>query len=472
MEKITTEILILGGGPGGYSAAFLAADKGKQVLLINDAPTIGGVCLHEGCIPSKSLLHAVKVLNDTKEASAIGIHFNGVTVDLPALRAWKNSVITKLSSGLDHLAQQRKVTLLQGQACFLDAHTVAVIKPDGGTQQVTFQNAIIATGSRPAAFPGLPDSPHILNAQTALDLPSVPSKLLVIGAGYIGLELGSMYAGLGSEVSVVEKLPQLLPEVDKDVLSVLNRQLRKTFKKLLLQSSAEQITATEDGFSVSIKDSRGSVTQENYDKILIAVGRKPNSTALGLKNTKIQTDARGFVSVNNQGQTHEAHIYAIGDVTGGPLLAHKAAHDGKAVIEHICDGKIPPTEKRLIPAVIFTDPEIATVGLTETQAKAMNKQIVVAKFPWAASGKALTQNRPDGATKFIIDPDSEKILGVSIVGVGAGDLIMEGALAIHAGCTIAEMKNLIHPHPTLSESLMETAEVFFGTCTNLYKPKR
>ncbi len=471
MEKISTEILVIGAGPGGYAAAFLAADKGKQVILVDSASTLGGVCLKEGCIPSKALLHAAKILNDMNEASAIGITFDNVHVDIDVLRSWKDNVINKLVHGLGQLSQRRKIQFISGRASFIDSFNVKIEKEDNPTLEISFKKAIIATGTVPLSLPVIPGHKKVMNSSQALALEDKPKSLLIIGAGYIGLELGTVYAALGTEVTIADKLPELLIGIDRDLVRVLEKRFKTTFKNILLHIDLKKIEETPRGFKVTMEDKDGKAIIEEYEKILVSIGRKPHTANLGLRNTSVKTDDKGYICVNDQRQTADPNIYAIGDITGQPLLAHKASHEGKVAVGSICGGNI-GYNGDLIPYVIFTDPEIACVGLTETKAKQTDIPVEISKFPWVASGKALTQNRSDGLTKLIVDPQTKRILGVSLVGVGAGELIMEGALAIKMNATVNDLKNLIHPHPTLAESIMESAEVYLGTCTNLFKQKK
>jgi dihydrolipoamide dehydrogenase len=472
MTRKSTDILIIGAGPGGYTAAFLAADKGRTVTLVDASGSLGGVCLHAGCIPSKALLHAVKILSDCKNAEQLGITFQDPQINFHKLNDWKQDVINKLVAGLDTLCQQRKVTFLQGKASFLSKQCVKVRTADNQNEEITFENAIIAAGSRPCPLPGAPVSASILNSQSALNVTNIPSRLLIIGGGYIGLEMATIYAGLGSEVSVVEQMPEILSNTDPDLVRMLKRRLKKDLRSLSLATSVTEISETADGLSVALQDKKGKSRSMTYDKILVAIGRHPNTEDLDLQNAGIIPDAKGLIPVSAQQQTANPAVYAIGDVTDGPLLAHKAAAEGKTAVRHICGEYDPESSQKVIPSVIFTDPEIACVGLTEQQAREQNVPVDTAQFRWPASGRALTQDRTDGMTKLIIDPSTEKILGVGIVGMGAGDLIMEGALAIHMGGTAKDIQHLIHPHPSLSETLMEAAEIFTGTCTHIYKPTR
>jgi dihydrolipoamide dehydrogenase len=468
-DKPTTQLAIIGAGPGGYAAAFLAADLGMEVTLIDPKPNPGGVCLFKGCIPSKALLHVAKLINEAREAKAWGVEFASPKIDLDQLRAWKTSVVEKLTGGLGQLSKQRKINFIQGRAIFLNNHTLEITE-DSGKYALNFQHAILATGSRPATLPGLaPDSPRIMNSTGALELQTVPKSLLVVGGGYIGLEMGTVYAALGTQVSVVEMLPGILPGADSDLVRILQRRLEEKFHKIRISTRVVGMEEVSDGIKVRFEGKE--VQEEVYEKVLISIGRKPNSTGIGLESTQIEVDSRGFVKVDAQRRTAEPSIYAIGDIAGEPMLAHKATHEGRVAVEAIAGHKV-AFEPRAIPAVVFTDPEIAWAGLTESQAKAAGRKVTVLRFPWAASGRALTMDRPDGLTKLIVDPETERILGLALVGVGAGELIAEGVLAIEMAAVAADLKLTIHPHPTLSESIMETAEMFFGQSTHVFRKKR
>ena len=465
-------VTIIGGGPGGYAAAFYAADMGMDVTLIDEEQNPGGVCLYRGCIPSKALLHVAKVITDAREAAHWGVTFGEPTIDLDMLRAWKESVVAKLTSGLGQLSRQRKVNYIHGRAKFLDSRTLTVEKRDGGSERLSLEHVIIATGSRPATPPGLAlESPRVMDSTTALELPDIPATLLVIGGGYIGLELGSVYATLGSRVTVVEMTPGLLPGVDRDLVSILHKRLEKLFAAILVNTTVVEMTEDRAGIRVRFQGSNVAQPEQVFDKVLVAVGRKPNSSGLGLESTRVGVDARGFIKVDRQRRTSEPHIFAIGDVASEPMLAHKATHEGFVAVEAIA-GHRAAFEPLAIPAVVFTDPEIAWCGLTETQAKEQGRPVKVPRFPWGASGRAMTLGRNEGVTKLLIDPETERILGVGICGSGAGELIAEGVVAIEMGALASDLKLCIHPHPTLSETLMESAEVFFGMSTHVYRPRR
>ena len=471
-EKL--RLAVVGGGPGGYAAAFLAADLGMQVTLIDPEVNPGGVCLYRGCIPSKALLHVAKLIEESQQAKNWGIEFPPAKIDLARLRSWKEGVVKKLTGGLGILSKQRHVEYIQGRAAFQNSTTLRISKADATEVVLSFDRIIIATGSRPAIIPALKlDSRRLMDSTGALDLEDIPGSLLVVGGGYIGLELGSVYAALGTRVTVVEMLAGLLPGADRDLVLPLHKRLEKMLDMILLNTTVASlkeegagIRATFAGASLQEKD-RDKV----FDRVLVSVGRKPNSEIPGLETTQVHVGPRGFIEVNKQLQTADSAIYAIGDVVGEPMLAHKAMHEGRTAVEAIAGHKV-AFEPAAIPAVVFTDPEVAWCGLTETQAEKDNREIKVAKFPWGASGRAVTLDRPEGMTKLIIDPRTERVLGVGIVGVGAGELIAEGVVAIEMAALAHDVAMSIHPHPTLSETVMEAAEVFFGTSTDVYRPKR
>jgi len=465
-------IAVIGGGPGGYAAAFLAADLGMKVTLIDPELNPGGVCLYRGCIPSKALLHVAKLIDESRHAKNWGIDYADPKIDLPRLRSWKESVIKKLTGGLGQLSKQRKVEYIQGRAAFENSNTLRVSRTNGSEDSQTFDRIVIATGSRPAVIPSLKlETPRMMDSTSALDLSEVPGTLLVIGGGYIGLELGTVYAALGSKVSVVEMLPGLLPGADRDLVLPLHKRMEKIFNSILLNTTVAAVKEEPDGIRVIFNGPEVKEREKLFDKVLVSVGRKPNSEIPGLEKTQVKVGQRGFIQVNKQLQTDDPAIYAIGDVVGEPMLAHKAMHEGRTAAEAIAGQKV-AFEPNAIPAVVFTDPEIAWCGLTETQAQKENRDIKVARFPWSASGRAMTIDRTDGMTKLIVDPQTERVLGVGIVGVGAGELIAEGVLAIEMGALAKDIALTIHPHPTLSETLMNSAEVFFGTSTDVYRPKR
>jgi len=466
------EIAVIGAGPGGYAAAFLAADLGMKVTLIDPELNPGGVCLYRGCIPSKALLHVVKLIDESRHAKNWGIDYSEPKIDLPRLRTWKDGVIKKLTGGLGQLSKQRKVEYIQGRAAFETSNTLRVSRVNGSEGSLTFDRVVIATGSRPAIVPSLKlETARMMDSTSALDLSDVPGTLLVIGGGYIGLELGTVYAAFGCKVSVVEMLPGLLPGADRDLVLPLHKRMEKIFDSILLNTTVSAVKEESSGIRVTFDGPDVKEREKVFDKVLVSVGRKPNSEIPGLENTQVKVGVRGFIQVNKQLQTDDRAIYAIGDVVGEPMLAHKASHEGRTAVEAIAGHKV-AFEPNAIPAVVFTDPEIAWCGLTETQAQKENREIKVAKFPWGASGRAMTLDRTEGTTKLIVDPQTERVLGVGIVGAGAGELIAEGVLAIEMGALAHDIALTIHPHPTLSETVMESAEVFLGTSTHVYRPKR
>jgi dihydrolipoamide dehydrogenase len=465
-------LAVIGSGPGGYAAAFLAADLGMNVTLIDKEKNPGGVCLYRGCIPSKALLHVAKLLNETEEAKNWGIEFGKPKIDLVKLRDWKNKVVDKLTSGVGSVAKFRKVNFIQGTASFKNSATLVVEKKDSGKEELSFDKIIIATGSRIITIPSLNiDSKRLLNSTTALDLPTIPQSLLVIGGGYIGLELGSVYQALGSKVSVVEMLDGLLPGADRDLVSHLSKRLKEKFENIMLNSKVVEMKEVNESIKVKIEDKEEKISENTYDYVLMSIGRKPDTSGLGLENTKVKVNDHGWINVNNQMKTDDPDIYAIGDIVGEPMLAHKASHEGRVAVEVIAGHKS-AFEPMAIPAVVFTDPEIAWAGLTENQAKEKKINYEVTKFSWAASGRAVTLDRSDGVTKILVDPKTQRIIGIGICGPGAGELIAEGVLAIEMGANLIDLKLTIHPHPTLSETLMEAAEVFFGQSTHVYRPKK
>ncbi len=473
-ENSLLKIAVVGAGPGGYAAAFLAADLGMQVTLIDPEVNPGGVCLYRGCIPSKALLHIAKLIEESEQAKNWGIDFARPNIDLARLRSWKEGVVNKLTGGLGILSKQRKVEYLRGMAAFENSNTLRVTKADKSEESRSFGRIIIATGSRPAIIPALKiDSPRLMDSTGALNLEDVPASLLVVGGGYIGLELGSVYAALGTRVTVVEMLSGLLPGADRDLVLPLHKRLEKMFAAILPNTTVTSLK--EEGTGIRARFDGPAIKDDNreqvFDRVLVSVGRKPNSEIPGLENTQVGTNDRGFIEVNKQLQTADPAVYAIGDVVGEPMLAHKASHEGRTAVEAIAGHKV-AFAPNAIPAVVFTDPEVAWCGVTETQAERENREIKVAKFPWGASGRALTLDRPEGMTKLVIDPETERVLGVGIVGVGAGELIAEGVLAVEMAALAKDVAMTIHPHPTLSETVMEAAEVFFGTSTDVYRPKR
>ncbi|ANM31141.1 dihydrolipoamide dehydrogenase [Acidobacteria bacterium Mor1] len=469
-ETSTTQLAVIGGGPGGYAAAFLAADLGMEVTLIDLEANPGGVCLYRGCIPSKALLHVAKLLDETRHAAEWGIEFGEPRIKLAKLRAFKERVVDKLTGGVGQVAKLRKVRFVRGRAKLLDAHRVEIDLVEGGRETLEFQHAILATGSEPAKVPGFPEDPErILDSTGALELRDVPEKLLVVGGGYIGLELGSVYAALGSKVTVVEMMPSLLAGADPDLVRPLARKIEERVDSVLLETRVAGMKVQKNGVKVRFEGKNAVDGEKLFDKVLVSIGRRPNSAGLGLESTAVVVDDRGFVQVDQQLRTREPSIYAIGDLVGQPMLAHKASHEGRTAVEAIAGHKV-AFEPAAIPAVVFTDPEVAWCGLTETEAKARDRKVSVARFPWAASGRAQTLDRSDGVTKLIFDPETERVLGVGICGPGAGELIAEGVLAVEMAATATDLKLSIHPHPTLSETVMESAEVFFGQSTHVFRP--
>jgi dihydrolipoamide dehydrogenase len=481
----SSQLVVVGGGPGGYAAAFLAADLGLGVALVDPEVNPGGVCVYRGCIPSKALLHVAKLVEEARHAKAWGVEFGEPRIDLAKLRDFKNAVVKRLTSGTGQLVKHRKVRYIQGTAEIADRHTVRVKRADGGEETLPFDHAILATGSVPAMPPALRiDDPRVMDSTAALDLPDIPRSLLVVGGGYIGLELGSVYATLGSGVTVVEMTSGLLPGADRDLVDILARRVSQIMKAVLLDTRVVQMEAASGGIRVALEGEGaageqaggktgegGSRREQLFDRVLVAVGRRPNSKIPGLDGTRVRVNDRGFIVVDDQMRTDEPSIFAIGDVVGEPMLAHKASHEGRVAVE-VMAGENVAFAPRAIPAVVFTDPEVAWCGLTEAQAQKDGRKVTIARFPWAASGRAITLDRTDGVTKLVLDPDTGRILGVGLVGSGAGELIAEGVLAIEMGANATDLKLTIHPHPTLSETEMEAAEVFFGQATHVYRPKR
>ena len=470
MDAIKTEIVVLGAGPGGYAAAFYAADLGKKVTLVEQDDRLGGVCLNRGCIPSKALLHAAELISEARESAHRGITFGDPKVDLEKLRAWKSSILDKLSGGVASLAKTRGVEVLRGRGYFEDSKTLRV-ETEEGQKFLTYDKIIIAVGSK-SAMPKAFDlgNPLIMTSREALEVPDIPENLLIVGGGYIGMELGTVYAALGSKVTVVEALPTILAGADPDLVRPVMKYAERAFKEVRLNTKVAKMATHGKQIKV-VFESNGQQKEEFYDRVLVSVGRVPNCGDLGLENTKVTRDDRGFIKVNTKQETSDPNIMAIGDVVGGALLAHKASREARVAVEVIC-GEPSEFQSITIPAVIFTDPEIAWCGLTEAEAKEKGIEVQVAKFPWSASGRALTFDRTDGMTKLIVDPETERLLGVGIVGHGAGELIAEGVLAIEMGATAKDLAEAIHPHPTLSETLMEAAEVFYGVPTHTFVRKK
>ena len=471
MDPIHTEIVVLGAGPGGYAAAFYAADLGKKVLLVEQDRKLGGVCLNRGCIPSKALLHAAKMIGEARESAHRGITFGPPQIELDKLRAWKNSIVDKLSAGVGFLAKKRGVQVLMGRGYFEGSQSLRVETAEG-QQIVMYDKAIVAVGSN-AALPKAFDlgNPRVMTSTEALEIEEIPEDFLVIGGGYIGMELGSVYAGLGSKVVVIEALPGILAGADPDLVRPILKYAEKNFRELRLNTKVTQMSTKGKKIRTVTQGPDKAEKEEFYDRVLVAVGRVPRCGDLGLENTKVEQDERGFIKVNEKQETADPFIFAIGDIAGGVLLAHKASKEARVAVETIA-GEESTSAGVIIPAVVFTDPELAWCGLTEAKAKSKGLTVAVAKYPWAASGRALTFDRPDGLTKLIIDPETERILGIGIVGHGAGELIAEGVVAIEMGATVRDLAESVHPHPTVSETLMEAAEVFYGFSTHTYAPKK
>jgi dihydrolipoamide dehydrogenase len=462
-------LVVLGGGPGGYAAAFLAADLGLEVAIIDRDERLGGTCLLRGCIPSKALLHVGRVLSEAREMEGWGIHFPQPSIDLDALRARKDKVISTLTGGLATLARRRNVTVIHGEARFTGSKSLEV-KTAGGTETVTYDHCILASGSRPARIPAFDiGSPRVMDSTGALELKDVPETLLVVGGGYIGLEMGTVYAELGAKVSVVELTDTLLPGADRDLVKPLQQRLEKLFAGIHMRTKVAKLEEAGSAVRVHFEGPEGAFTKD-FSRVLVAVGRRPNSDGLGIENTGVVVNAKGFVEVDDRQRTADPHILAIGDVCGEPMLAHRASHQGKVAVE-VLHGEPAVFAPRCIPAVVFTDPEIAWAGLTEHEAATAGKTVEVSRYPWAASGRAHALGRTDGLTKLLIDPETEAVLGLGIVGAGAGELIAEGALAIEMGCVARDLMETIHPHPTLGETVAFSAENYFGLATEIYRPR-
>jgi dihydrolipoamide dehydrogenase len=467
---IHAEVLVLGAGPGGYTAAFRAADLGKQVVLVEKFAILGGVCLNVGCIPSKALLHVAKVISEAEEVAHHGVTFAKPKIDIDKIRGWKESVINKLTGGLSALAKQRKVQVVQGTAKFTSPNHLEVATKDGN-KTISFDSAIIAAGSSVARIPGFPyDDPRIIDSTGALALQDVPKRMLIIGGGIIGLEMATVYDALGSKISVVELMDQLMPGADKDLVRPLHKRIEKRYEAIYLKTKVSKIEAQKGGLKVTFEGEQAPEPQL-YDRVLMAVGRRPNGRDIGADAAGVTVNERGFIPVNQQMRTNVPHIYAIGDIVGDPMLAHKATHEGKVAAEVIA-GHHAAFEPMTIPSVAYTDPEIAWMGLTETQAKAQGIAYEKAGFPWAASGRALSIGREEGSTKLLLDPSTRRILGAGIVGVNAGELIAEAVLALEMGADMEDIGLTIHPHPTLSETLGFAAEMAEGTITDLIAPRK
>jgi dihydrolipoamide dehydrogenase len=468
---VIAEVLVLGAGPGGYSAAFRAADLGKKVVLVDRWPALGGVCLNVGCIPSKALLHAAKVIAETKEMSELGVVFSAPAIDVGKLRSWKDGVVERLTSGLAGLARQRKVTTIRGYGRFTSPHQLQIELAEGGTTTVGFEQAIIAVGSEPLTLPFIPaGDQRVVDSTGALQLDEVPRRLLVLGGGIIGLEMATVYHELGAQVTIVELMDQLIPGADKDLVTPLAKRVTRQYENIYLKTKVTNVEARPDGLVVSFDGAKAPAT-DTFDKILVAVGRRPNGKLVGAENAGVTVDDRGFIPVDEQLRTSAAHIFAIGDVVGQPMLAHKAMHEGKVAAE-VTAGRSSFFDARVIPSVAYTDPEVAWAGMTENEAKAAGVKYGKGVFPWAASGRSLSLGRADGMTKLLFDDATGRVTGCGIVGPNAGDLIAEAALAIEMGADAADIGLTIHPHPTLSETIAMAAEAFEGTITDLYLPRR
>lgn len=469
-EEMRAQVLVIGAGPGGYTAAFRAADLGQSVVLVERWPSLGGVCLNVGCIPSKALLHAAKVIDESHAMAAHGISFTAPQIDIDKLREWKDGVVKRLTGGLNGLAKQRKVTVVTGEARFVSPNQVAV-EHEGKTRIIGFDHAIIAAGSEPVQMPFIPhDDPRVIDSTGALELDGVPARLLVIGGGIIGLEMATVYHALGSKVTIVELMDQIIPGADKDMVTPLMKRIQKQYEAIHLKAKVTAVAATPEGLKVSFEGGTAPAS-DTFDKVLVSVGRRPNGKRIGAEAAGVAVDERGFIAVDKQMRTNVPHIFAIGDVVGQPMLAHKATHEGKVAAE-VAAGKASAFDAKVIPSVAYTDPEVAWVGMTENEAKAKGIKVGKGVFPWAASGRSLALGREEGLTKVLFDPETDRILGCGIVGPSAGDLIAEAALAIEMGADAEDIGLTIHPHPTLSETIGLAAEAFEGTITDLYMPRK
>ena len=466
-----TELLVLGGGPGGYPAAFEAADHGMDVVLVDEGEKPGGVCLHRGCIPSKALLHVAALINESKESADWGVRFDSPEIDLDQLRSWKNGVIGRLTDGIEGLCKARGVKLIKARGEFTSSNSVEIKSADGSQETIEFQHAVIATGSSPV-IPGplRVDDPRVMDSTGALLLEEIPERLLIVGGGYIGLEMGTVYAALGSKVTVVELTSGLLPGADRDLVRPLKQHLDQRFEAIYLDTKVESLDAASNSVIAQLAGEGAPETAE-YDRVLIAVGRRPNSEGFGLENTEVELDEQGFIKVDEVRRTTDSNLLAIGDVAGQPMLAHKATYEAKVAVGALA-GEPVVYDPYAIPAVVFTDPEVAWCGLTETEAKASEREVNTFRFPWAASGRAQTLGRTEGVTKLIADPKTNRVLGMGAVGPGACDLIAEGVLAIEMGALAEDLAGTIHAHPTLSETIMESAEGLIGHPTHLFRKKR
>ena len=467
---IHAEVVVLGSGPGGYTAAFRAADLGKKVVLIEKNPTLGGVCLNVGCIPSKALLHVAKVITEAEEMGTHGISFAKPEINLDELRAFKDDVVGKLTGGLEGLSKGRKVKVVRGMGKFTGPNMIEV-SGDDGTQTVSFDQCIIAAGSEPVDLPFIPEDERVIDSTGALELKDIPGRMLVLGGGIIGLEMACVYDALGSKITVVELMDQIIPGADKDIVKPLMSRIKGRYENIFLKTKVTNVEATDDGMKVTFEDDKGESFSDTFDKVLVAVGRKPNGKLIDADKAGVAVDDRGFIAVDSQQRTGVGHIFAIGDVVGQPMLAHKAVHEGKVAAE-VCAGEKRHFDAKLIPSVAYTDPEVAWCGLTESEAKAKGIKVEKGVFPWAASGKSLSNGRSEGITKLLFDPEDDRIVGACIVGTNAGDLISECALAIEMGADAVDLGHTIHPHPTLSETVNFAAEMFEGTITDLMPPKK
>ncbi len=464
------DLVVLGAGPGGYSAAFRAADLGEKVLIVDKRPTLGGVCLNVGCIPSKALLHVAKTIDEAEAMAAHGVTFGPPAIELNAVRAWKDSVVKRLTTGLTGLARQRKVTVVMGEGVFTSPNTLRVETAEG-PRTVRFAKAIVAVGSEPVAPGFIPSDPRIWDSTAALELRFTPTRMLILGGGIIGLEMATVYRALGAQITVIEMMDQLMPGADPDIVAPLAKRLGKLYDKILLKTKVTAVKAQSDGLAVSYEGPDGATKTEIFDAMLVSVGRRPNGRRIGAEAAGIAVDERGFIAVDREMRTNVHHIFAIGDVVGQPMLAHKSTHEGHVAAE-VASGHKAAFDARVIPSVAYTDPEIAWVGLTETEAKAKGVKYGKAVFPWAASGRSLALGRDEGLTKTLWDEATQRLIGCGIVGTDAGDLISEAALAIEMGCEAEDVALTVHPHPTLSETFAMSAEAFAGVLTDLYMPKK
>ncbi len=466
-----TSLLIIGCGPGGYAAAFRAADLGLEVTVVDPEKNPGGVCLYRGCIPTKALLHSAKIIADARLCREFGIEFDNLHIDLKKINACKDDIVTRMTEGLGQLRRLRKIRYIQGRARFIRSDAVRIDKADGSRQELSYDHAILATGSYPVHLPFEPSSERIMDSENALNVAQIPKTLLIVGGGYIGLEFATLYGEFGSRVTVVEMTPDLLPPADRDMVRLLEKQLTPRLEAVHTSTKVTQIKETPGGLSVTLEHSDGKTSAAAFEKVLVAVGRKPLTRDLGLENTKMELDPKGFVKINPSRLTHDPRVYAIGDITGQPMLAHKASHEGRVAAEAIA-GKSAVFEPKAIPSVVYTNPEIVWCGLTEDEAKKQNRDVNVLKFAWPASGRAMTLKRTDGLTKLITDPQDGRVLGLSMVGDSASEMITEGTLAIEMGAVAKDIALTVHPHPTLSETIMEAAESFLGQSTHAYRVKR